>query len=121
MFAYSPLAQGLLTGKILPGHRFGKGDMRRKMKSFSDENLGKAKNMNQQLQAIADEYHASVGQLAISWTISQPGITHALCGARNLQQLKENAKAGELTLSEADCKKMLQITDSSETSFGLFE
>jgi aryl-alcohol dehydrogenase-like predicted oxidoreductase len=43
-----------------------------------------------------------VAQLVIAWTLRQPGITFALCGARTPQQALDNARAGELTLSAGD-------------------
>ena len=41
-------------------------------------------------------------ELVIAWTLRQPGITFALCGARNPNQAKENARAGSIRLGEAE-------------------
>jgi aryl-alcohol dehydrogenase-like predicted oxidoreductase len=49
---------------------------------------------------IAAGRSISLTQLVIAWTLHQPGLTHALCGARNRRQAEENAAAGDVRLSE---------------------
>jgi len=97
MLAYSPLAQGLLTGKVGPGREFPEGDMRRGDLRFGVENRAKVAKMLEEFGAIADHYNITLAQLALAWTVSQPGLTHALAGARNPQQALENAKAGDVS------------------------
>ena len=99
MLAYSPLGNGLLTGKISPDRQFGDGDLRRGNRRFSKDNLERVAAMLNQIRPIAEEHRASLAQLAIAWTIAQPGLTVALCGARNRLQATDNAAAGSLTLS----------------------
>lgn len=48
---------------------------------------------------IAAAHAATPSQVVIAWTIRQPGITFALCGARNVSQARENAGAAEIDLS----------------------
>lgn len=110
-FAYSPIAQGLLTGKVTPEREFDEGDMRRRSKRFSPENRRTILDMLSEFQPIADSYDISLAQLAIAWTISRPGCTHALVGARSEQQAVENAAAGDVILSEEEQTKMLEILD----------
>ena len=121
MLAYCPIAQGLLTGKMTPSYHFNKKDMRRKMQSFSSNNLQKAEKLNEQLKSIAQRYNASNTQLALAWTIAQSSITHALCGARNITQLKENAKAASLIISPEDIKLMSQLAQQSQVTFAMHE
>ena len=51
---------------------------------------------------VAEAHAATVAQVVIAWTVSQPGITYALCGARNPDQARENAGAGRIRLSADD-------------------
>ena len=102
IIAYSPLQRGLLTGKIKPGYRFNEGDTREGNMYYSDENISKVNAFLDKLQPLAKEKKATIGQLVIRWTIEQPGITIALVGARNATQAVENAKAGEIKLSEQE-------------------
>jgi len=109
--AYSPLALGLLTGKVTPDRTFGEGDMRRVNPRFSVENRSRVLAMLAEFQPIADAHGLSLSQLAIAWTIAQPGCTHALVGARTEAQARENARAGEVTLSREECATMTAIVE----------
>ena len=105
-FAYSPLAQGLLTGKIGPDRTFQDGDQRREKPRFSAENRLKIQRLLDLFRPIAAGHGISVGQLAVAWTVSQKGCTHALVGARTARQAIENAKAGAVELTTEDLQLM---------------
>ncbi len=106
MLAYSPLAMGLLTGKIGPDRQFSQGDIRPSWPRFSQENRRRVADLLAAFQPIADQHSATLAQLVIAWTIHQPGVTHALCGARDRKQALENAKAGTIDLSTEDLQTM---------------
>jgi methylglyoxal reductase len=96
--AYSPLSQGLLTGKVLPGRKFKDDDIRIGSQRFSDKNLEKINTiLTEKLKPIADIKKLTLSQLAISWVISHANIV-ALCGARNAVQAVENAAAGDAVI-----------------------
>lgn len=103
--AYSPLAQGLLTGKIGPDRTFGNGDQRKGNPLFSIENRQRIQKMLDLFKPIAQRHAATLGQLVMAWTLAQPGCSHVLAGARNPEQAVENAKAGKLKLT----RKELQV------------
>ena len=107
--AYSPIAQGLLTGKIGPDRVFPEGDQRRHNGRFSEENRRNVLAMLEKFGPIAADHGISLAQLAIAWTVSQPGCTHALVGARTPEQAVENAKAGAVDLSNAELERMREI------------
>jgi aryl-alcohol dehydrogenase-like predicted oxidoreductase len=99
LLPYSPLANGLLTGKIRPDRQFGPGDLRRGNRRFTPANIERIGGMLEQLRPIAERHQVSIAQLVIAWTFSQPGVTSVLCGARNPQQAIENAAAADIRLS----------------------
>jgi len=105
IIAYSSLAQGLLTGKFKPGHKFDSSDNRAKNKLFQGENYERATLALEKLRPIAERHHASLGNLAIAWLIAQPQA-NAIVGARNSEQAKENAKAADIKLSAEDLKEI---------------
>ncbi len=107
--AYSPLSQGLLTGKITPDREYPEDDQRRYKERFSAENVRKVQAMLQRMQPIADRHNLSLAQLTMAWTLAQPGCSHVLCGARNPQQAIDNAGAGAAELEEDELKV---ITDA---------
>ncbi len=102
VLAYSPLSRGMLTGKIGPDRTFDDDDARNTNPRFSVANRKKVAAMLDEIRPIAETHGVSLAQLAIAWTIAQPGITHALCGARNPTQAAENAAAADVTLSDAE-------------------
>jgi aryl-alcohol dehydrogenase-like predicted oxidoreductase len=105
-FAYSPLAQGLLTGKIGPERTFQDGDQRRGKPRFSSENRLKIQRLVDSFRPIAERHGVSLAQLAIAWTVSQKGCTHALVGARTARQAAENAKAGAVEMTAGELEAM---------------
>jgi aryl-alcohol dehydrogenase-like predicted oxidoreductase len=90
ILAYSPLQRGLLSGKIKPGHKFNYGDTRPDTPYYKEPNLSNILNFLEKLRPIAYGHNATLSQLALNWTIQQPGITCALAGARNPAQVLEN-------------------------------
>ncbi len=100
--AYSPLANGLLTGRIDADRRFGEGDLRRSGSLFSGERLSQVRRLLDRIQPVADGRGATLAQIAIAWTVAQPGVTHALVGARTAEQAAANARAGEMILSDGE-------------------
>jgi len=105
VLAYSPLANGLLTGKADPGRVFPPGDLRHSNPLFSRESRLRVQEMLDRMRPVADGNGLTLGQLAIAWTIAQPGVTHALVGARNAAQAAENAAAA-LRLPAQDLAKV---------------
>ena len=112
--AYSSLGQGLLTGKIGPEQIFKEGDQRNHKPRFSPENRQRVQKMLESFQSVSDKYGVSLGQLAIGWTIAQKGCTHALVGARTVDQVRENLGGGSLTLDDQD----LHTIDTSINTAG---
>lgn len=108
ILAYSPLAQGLLTGKFGREHQFDPQDNRAKNKLFLGENYERAQQALEKLRLIAERHQASVANLAIAWLIAQPQ-TQAIVGARTAEQAVGNAKAATLQLSTEDLAEIDDI------------
>ena len=108
LLSYSPMAQGLLTGKFAQDHKFEKGDHRVKNKLFEPENFQRVRQALDRLRPIAEKNSVSLAQLALAWVISHAG-TCAIAGARNADQVVQNARAAEVSLSENDLTRMDEI------------
>jgi methylglyoxal reductase len=106
VLAYSPLANGLLTGKIQTDRKFGPGDLRAVNMRFRKDNIAKINAKLEELRPIAEKHEASIAQAVIAWTFSQPGVTCVLCGARDEAQARENAAAGNIQLSAEEIETM---------------
>ncbi len=106
---YMSLEQGLLTGKVGMGRVFGKDEFR----SNEAWNPWLALPNRRRVLKLLDGWHdltkkysCTLAQLVIAWTAAQPGVTHVLCGARRVEQARENAAAGSLRLAAADSEQM---------------
>ena len=100
VMAYWPLMMGLLAGKLSPDHVFPPRDGRAKWPMFQGSEYQKNLHFVEQLRDIAKNAGKTVAQVAINWTIHQPGITAALCGAKRPDQVRDNAGAMGWQLSD---------------------
>jgi len=114
ILAYSPLQRGLLTGKITQDYKFGTGDNRPDTPYFQPGNIKKINAFLEDIKPIADGRNATLSQLALAWTIAQPGITVALAGARNRKQVEDNTGAMELNLSKEEVEEINEKLDRLE-------
>ena len=107
--AYSPLAQGVLTGKFGPDHQFDKKDHRAKQRLFDPELWPTVQTALGELKPIAEKYGATLGQLALAWVLSHPNST-AIAGARNAEQVRQNAAAADIEIEAEDLTEMDRIS-----------
>jgi aryl-alcohol dehydrogenase-like predicted oxidoreductase len=98
VMAYSPLAQGLLSGRYDAANR--PRGMRAHQAAFLPENLERAAGLLAVLRRIADAHLATPAQVALAWVVSHPGVV-AIPGASSVGQIEHNAAAADLDL-EAD-------------------
>ena len=99
VIAYWALCKGLLSGKYEETAVFGPDDWRYYDPLFQGAAFRRNLQTVSRLQQIAATEGITVGQLAISWVISRPGIASAIVGAKSAGQAAENAAAGDVSLS----------------------
>jgi aryl-alcohol dehydrogenase-like predicted oxidoreductase len=112
VLAYSPMERGLLTGKMKPGYVFEEGDHRASLYYFTDENIRRTNEFLAKIKPLADEKNITLAQLVLRWTITMPGVTIALAGARNAEQAIANTKAGDVRLSKEEMNQINQHLES---------
>jgi len=98
IIAFSPLAQGLLSGRYGRGRRPANA-ARLASPLFSDENLDRATRLLDTLRAVADAHGATPAQVALAWVIRRPGVA-AIPGAASVEQLEHNVAAADLDLRD---------------------
>lgn len=108
---YSSMARGILTGKLPREPQFKEGDDRGSMVYFDAEVWPHVYEGVEKLKALAAEVNRPLAQLAILWVMKQPGISTALVGARNGEQMRANAAALDGEVPEDIFTRMTAITN----------
>ena len=97
---YSPLAQGVLTGKYRPGEAAGEGTRAAAraqwMELFQEDVLERV----QRLGPIADGLGITIAQLALAWVLREPNVASAIVGSSRPEQLRDNAAASGVDLDD---------------------
>ncbi len=114
LLAYSPMALGILSGKIGPNHEFGDGDVRRGNPWYQKENRPTVDALLEVIRSVAEGKGITIAQTVIAWTLEQPGCSHALVGARNPDQAIANAKAGAVTLTEEEVRIIRKVVNQTK-------
>jgi aryl-alcohol dehydrogenase-like predicted oxidoreductase len=112
---WSPIAQGVLTGKYKPGQKppegtraaDEKGGARFIQRFMTDDVL----NRVQQLKPVAEGVGLSLAQLAVAWVLQNPNVASAIIGASRPEQVKENVKAAGVKLSPEVMRRIDDILD----------
>lgn len=96
LIVFSPLAQGVLTGKYRPGEAAPAGS-----RGAGNERLVRAEHLQrvERLRPIAEQAGLTLAQLALAWTLRLPEVSSALIGASRPEQVAENVKAAEIDLT----------------------
>ena len=109
---FSPLAQGLLTGKYRAGQPLPAGSRAATdsvsqfiTRYLTEDNFAKV----DKLGALAQEIGVSLSQLSLAWVLRQPAISSALIGASKPEQVVENAHAVDVSLSQDVLKRIEDI------------
>jgi methylglyoxal reductase len=106
---YMSLEQGLLTGKVGMDRVFSPGEFRTNEAWnpwYIPGNRRRVLDLLASWKSLTDKYACSLSQLVLAWTAAQRGVTHVLAGGRTLQQVADNARAGDLTLEPADLERI---------------
>ena len=109
VIAYSPLAQGLLSGRYdrsnRPANR-----VRASNPLFLPENLDRANELIVVLREVADAHQATAAQVALAWVIRHPAVT-AIPGASTVEQLESNVAAADIELSDDEYAALSAASD----------
>lgn len=103
---YSPIEQGLLTGKISPDYKIEPGSVRDNKKIWMPNNIALINETLNSWQSLADKYNCTLGNLVIQWTAMQSDHINVLIGARNPQHVKENLQAANIDLIKSEIDTM---------------
>ncbi|MGA7174068.1 MAG: aldo/keto reductase [Candidatus Dormiibacterota bacterium] len=108
ILAYSPLAQGVLSGRYRAGHA--PRDLRRGNSLFTDAALLAAVPLLETLRGIADAHRCSSSQVALAYLIAQPWVI-VIPGAKSIEQLEKNVAAADLQLTDEELLALRRAAD----------
>jgi aryl-alcohol dehydrogenase-like predicted oxidoreductase len=111
--AYSPLQNGLLTGKFSRERmqRLESEDWRHGSPSFQEPNFERTLELVERLRPLAAEHGRTAAQLAVAWVLRRPEVTSAIVGARRPGQIEETAPAGDWELAGEDLERIERILE----------
>ncbi|WP_297598670.1 aldo/keto reductase [Mycobacterium sp.] len=113
VMVYGPLAHGLLTGTMKADTSFAAADWRSKSPIFNGEDYVRNLKVVADLGHLAIDLGVTMSQLAIAWTLAQPGVHAAIMGAQHVTYLQDSAGAADVTLSEEDLAAIEDIMKSA--------
>jgi aryl-alcohol dehydrogenase-like predicted oxidoreductase len=112
VIAYSPLGQGLLSGKYdrsnRPVNKVRAGSM-----LFRPENLDRAASLIGTLREVAGAHGVTPAQVALAWVVRHPSVV-AIPGASSVEQVESNAAAADIELTDAEYKALTTASDGFE-------
>jgi len=116
IIAYSPLGQGLLSGRYHRGHRPAN-RVRGTNPLFLPENLERAAELIAALREVGDAHSASPAQIALAWVIRSPAVT-AIPGASSVEQLESNVAAADIDLTDAEQQALRAAAERFQPATG---
>jgi myo-inositol catabolism protein IolS len=126
IICYSPLAQGLLTGRYRSADEVPDGlartrwyNNKRAMAQHNEEGCeAEVFAAIEAVRQIADEVGAPMATVALAWVKQQPAVTSFLVGARTPEELKWNLPAVDLTLSDDVVRRLAEVTEPVKAKLG---
>jgi aryl-alcohol dehydrogenase-like predicted oxidoreductase len=109
ILAYSPLAQGLLTGKYTPEGAATPSGARKIDPRFSKEGLQKISPVISLLKSLGEKYERTPAQVALNWLIAQGNVI-PIAGVKSAQQVKQNAGALGWRLNPDEIEQLEQVS-----------
>ncbi len=109
IITYSPIAQGLLTGKYNENTKFSNKDRRSQSKYFTKETLGKIMPLLRKMKEIGSHYGKTLTQVAIRWILDSPYVTSAIVGVKTVEEIEEAVGAMNWELSKKERDELTKI------------
>lgn len=113
VIGYAPMESGLLSGGFSPGRELAPEDWRYGHPDFTGEGLARNLQVAEALRLVAARHQIATSAAAVAWTLAWPGVTGAIVGAKNPQQLDSWLHAGDVELQDEDLELVARsIRDS---------
>ncbi len=105
--AFSPMANGFLTGAYTPDTKFeGKQDYRGNMPQYSKEGYAKAEKLLQLLDTLSKEKNCTMAQLSLAWMMNKKDYIVPIPGSRKIERIQSNFDAGNIILTKEEVENI---------------
>ncbi len=104
--AFSPMANGLLSGQFTNESQFAEGDFRNYMPQYTKEGYQKAKALLDMIKELAEAKNCTMAQISLAWMICKKDYIIPIPGSRKLERLKENFESGNVVLTPEEIKNI---------------
>ena len=112
--AFSPMANGLLTGQFTSQTQFPEGDFRNNMPQYQEEGYQKAQALLDILKELALKKNATMAQISLAWMMCKKDFIIPIPGSRKLSRLEENFKASYIELSQEEIQNIDKQLETME-------
>jgi len=117
IMAYGAVGKGLLAGRFKGDETFPRDDIRSALNWFKGKEFKERVEAVKKMKPLAEKYGKTLAQLATNWVLCQQGVTSALVGARNPEQVKDNASAAGWKLKQEDLKEIDKIVSGTRDKY----
>ena len=110
--AFSPMGNGLLSGKYSSESKFESSDFRSFMPQYTAEGFEKTRELLSLLEELARKKNAAPGQISMAWMICKKPYIIPIPGSRKLERIKENFDAGKIVLTQQEIEMLDEKLDT---------
>lgn len=110
--AFSPMANGLLSGKFTPQSHFENGDFRNNMPQYKEEGYKKAKKLLDLLEMLSNNKNCTMAQLSLAWMLCKEDFIVPIPGSRKIERLEENFLAKDVELTGEEIQEIDALLNS---------
>lgn len=112
--AFSPMANGFLTGKYTKDSTFAEGDFRNDMPQYTEEGMAAGAELMKIVSKLAAEKGATDAQISLAWMMNKKPWIVPIPGSRKLERMKENAEAADIILTASEIEHIDQALSKME-------
>jgi aryl-alcohol dehydrogenase-like predicted oxidoreductase len=115
VIVYSPMASGLLTGRMTEDRikKMPDDDWRKRSEEFQGERLQRNLKLAHLLTEIGYPHNVTAGVVAVAWTLHNPAVTAAIVGSRSATQIEELVPAAEFRLTDSELGQIQQFLEEN--------
>ncbi|MDQ0204400.1 aldo/keto reductase [Pectinatus haikarae] len=112
--AFSPMANGFLTGKYTKNSKFAKGDFRSEMPQYTEEGMAAGAELMKIVSKLAAEKGATDAQISLAWMMNKKPWIVPIPGSRKIERMKENAESADIMLTISEIEHIDQALSKME-------